>query len=256
MQPPEIPAADLAYFDPGDNRRIAYRYREPEGGSPTILFLPGYASDMEGTKAESIDAFCATRGLGCLRMDYSGTGSSAGDFADGTLDRWLEEVLAAIDMLTEGPLIVAGSSMGGWLAIHAALRRKDRVQGLLGIAAAPDFTEWGFSVEEKETLNADGRLERANPYGPEPSVTYLGFAASGAAHRLLYSPVDLVIPIRLVHGELDEDVPMGVPIKLLADLRSSDVQLRIIKGAGHRLSEPHEIHAILTELVGLVERIK
>ena len=255
MQPPEIPAADLAYFDPGDNRRIAYRYRGPEAGSPTILFLPGYASDMEGTKAESIDAFCATRGLGCLRMDYSGTGSSAGDFADGTLDRWLEEVLAAIDMLTEGPLIVAGSSMGGWLALHTALRRKSRVQGLLGIAAAPDFTEWGFSVEEKETLNADGRLERANPYGPEPSVTYLGFAASGAAHRLLYSPIDLVIPIRLVHGELDEDVPMGVPIKLLSDLRSSDVQLRIIKGAGHRLSEPHEIHAILVELLRLVERI-
>ena len=256
MQAPEIPATDLAYFDPGDNRRIAYRYREPKAGSPTVLFLPGYASDMEGTKAESIDAFCATRGLGCLRMDYSGTGSSAGEFADGTLDRWLEEVLAAIDMLTDGPLVVAGSSMGGWIAIHAALRRKDRVQALLGIAAAPDFTEWGFTVEEKETLNADGKLERLNPYGPEPSVTYLGFAASGAAHRLLYSPIDLTIPIRLVHGELDEEVTVGVPIKLLADLRSSDVQLRLIKGAGHRLSEPHEIHAILTELVGLVERIK
>lgn len=256
MQAPEIPATDLAYFDPGDNRRIAYRYREPRAGSPTVLFLPGYASDMEGTKAESIDAFCATRGLGCLRMDYSGTGSSAGEFADGTLDRWLEEVLAAIDMLTDGPLIVAGSSMGGWIAIHAALRRKDRVQALLGIAAAPDFTEWGFTVEEKETLNADGKLERLNPYGPKPSVTYLGFAASGAAHRLLYSPIDLTIPIRLVHGELDEEVTVGVPIKLLADLRSSDVQLRLIKGAGHRLSEPHEIHAILTELVGLVERIK
>ena len=256
MQAPEIPATELAYFDPGDNRRIAYRYREPKAGSPTILFLPGYASDMEGTLAESIDAFCATRGLGCLRMDYSGTGSSAGEFADGTLDRWLEEVLAAIDMLTDGPLVVAGSSMGGWIAIHAALRRKDRVQALLGIAAAPDFTECGFTVEEKETLNADGKLERPNPYGPEPSVTYLGFAASGAAHRLLYSPIDLTIPIRLVHGELDEEVTVGVPIKLLADLRSSDVQLRLIKGAGHRLSEPHEIHAILTELVGLVERIK
>lgn len=256
MQPPEIPAAELAYFDPGEGRRIAYRYREPSDGSPTVLFLPGYASDMEGTKAESIDAFCATRGIGCLRMDYSGTGSSAGEFADGTLTRWLEEVLAAIDMLTEGPLIVAGSSMGGWLALHAALRRKDRIQALLGIAAAPDFTEWGFSVEEKETLNADGKLERPNPYGPEPSVTYLGFAASGAAHRLLYSPIDLAIPVRLVHGELDEDVPMGVPIKLLQDLHSSDVQLRLIKGAGHRLSEPHEIHAILVELLGLVERIK
>ena len=231
MQPPEIPAAALAYFDPGDNRRIAYRYRQPDAGSPTILFLPGYASDMEGTKAESIDAFCATRGLGCLRMDYSGTGSSAGDFADGTLDRWLEEMLAAIDMLTEGPLIVAGSSMGGWLALHAALRRKDRVQALLGIAAAPDFTEWGFTVEEKETLNLDGKLEKPNRYGPDPSITYLAFAVSGEAHRLLYSPIDLTIPVRLVHGELDEEVPMGVPIKLLADLRSSDVQLRLIKGA-------------------------
>ena len=256
MQPPEIPATELAYFDPGDGRRIAYRYREPTSGAPTILFLPGYASDMEGTKAESIDAFCATRGLGCLRMDYSGTGSSGGEFADGTLTRWLEEVLAAIDMLTEGPLIVAGSSMGGWLAVHSALKRRERVQGLLGIAAAPDFTDWGFTVEERETLNLDGKLERPNPYGPEPSITYLDFAASGEAHRLLYSPIDLVIPVRLVHGELDEEVPVGVPIKLLADLRSSDVQLRLIKGAGHRLSEPHEIHAILVELVGLVERIK
>jgi pimeloyl-ACP methyl ester carboxylesterase len=255
MQPPEIPATELAYFDPGDGRRIAYRYREPKLGAPTVLFLPGYASDMEGAKAESIDAFCATRGIGCLRIDYSGTGCSGGDFADGTLTRWLEEVVSAIDMLTEGPLIIAGSSMGGWIALHAAMKRKDRVQALLGIAAAPDFTDWGLSVEDKERLNLDGKLEKPNPYGPEPSVTWLGFAASGEAHRLLHSPIDLIIPIRLVHGELDEDVPMGVPIKLLADLRSSDVQLRIIKGAGHRLSEPHEIHAILVELVGLVERI-
>jgi pimeloyl-ACP methyl ester carboxylesterase len=255
MQPPEIPATELAYFDPGDGRRIAYRYREPKRGAPTVLFLPGYASDMEGAKAESIDAFCATRGIGCLRIDYSGTGCSGGDFADGTLTRWLEEVVSAIDMLTEGPLIIAGSSMGGWIALHAAMKRKDRVQALLGIAAAPDFTDWGLSVEDKERLNLDGKLEKPNPYGPEPSVTWLGFAASGEAHRLLHSPIDLIIPIRLVHGELDEDVPMGVPIKLLADLRSSDVQLRIIKGAGHRLSEPHAIHAILVELVGLVERI-
>ncbi len=256
MQLSELTPTELAYFDPGDGRRLAYRHREPKAGSPTVLFLPGYASDMEGAKAQAIDAFCATRELGCLRMDYSGTGSSGGDFADGTLTRWLEEILAAIDMLTEGPLILAGSSMGGWLALHAALKRKDRVRALLGIAAAPDFTDWGLTVEDKETLNLDGKLEKPNRYGPEPSVTYLGFAISGEAHRLLYSPIDLTIPIRLVHGELDEEVPMGVPIKLLADLRSSDVQLRLIKGAGHRLSEPHEIHAILVELVGLVERIK
>jgi pimeloyl-ACP methyl ester carboxylesterase len=255
MQNPEIVPTELAYFDPGDGRRIAYRQREAKAGGPTILFLPGYASDMEGMKAEAIDAFCATRGIGCLRFDYSGTGSSGGNFADGTLIRWLEEVLGAIDLLTEGDLILAGSSMGGWLALHAALRRPERVKALLGIAAAPDFTNWGYKGEEKEALVRDGKLERPNPYGPEQSVTWRGFWESGQRNLLLYSPIDLTIPIRLVHGEQDQDVPVGVPLKLMADLRSADVQLRLIKGAGHRLSEPHEIHAILVELLGLLERI-
>lgn len=255
MQVAEINPAELAYFDPGDGRRIAYRYRGPQNGAPTIAFLPGYASDMEGAKAQAIDAFCATRGLGCLRLDYSGTGSSGGEFKDGTLTRWLEEVLAAIDLLTEGPLILAGSSMGGWLALHAALKRKDRVKGLLGIAAAPDFTHWGYSGEEKEALVRDGKLEKPNPYGPEPALTWRGFWESGQLNLLLYNPIDLAIPIRLVHGERDQEVPLGVPIKLMEDLRSADVQLRVIKNAGHRLSEPHEIHAILIELLGLLERI-
>jgi len=255
MQIPETPVTELSYFDPGDGRRIAYRLREAKAGGPTVLFLPGYASDMEGAKAEAIDAFCGARGLGCLRLDYSGTGSSGGDFADGTLTRWLEEVLGAVDLLTEGPLILAGSSMGGWLALHAALRRPDRIKALLGIAAAPDFTDWGYTAEQKEILKRDGKLERPNPYGPEPGVTWLGFWQSGAEHRLLNNVIDLTIPIRLVHGELDAEVGLGVALQLLRELRSSDVQLRLIKGAGHRLSEPHEIHAILVELHGLVERI-
>lgn len=254
MELPEITPTALAYFDPGDGRRIAYRYREPAAGKPAVMFLPGYASDMEGTKAEAIDAFCATRGIGCLRLDYSGTGASGGEFADGTLTRWLEEVVAAIDLLTDGPLILAGSSMGGWLALHAAMKRTGRVKALLGIAAAPDFTDWGYSPEDKEVLRRDGKLERANPYGPEPSVTWLRFWESGAGHRLLNNIIDLTIPIRLVHGELDQEVGLGVALQLLRELRSSDVQLRLIKGGGHRLSEPHEIHAILTELHGLVER--
>jgi pimeloyl-ACP methyl ester carboxylesterase len=145
--------------------------------------------------------------------------------------------------------------MGGWLALHAALRNKDRIKALLGIAAAPDFTDWGYTQEQKEALVRDGKVELPNPYGPEPSVTWRGFWESGAEHRLLYNPIDLTIPVRLVHGEQDEDVPMGVAIKLMADLRSSDVQLRLIKNAKHRLSEPHEIHAILVELHGLMERI-
>ncbi|HET9336266.1 MAG TPA: alpha/beta hydrolase [Sphingomicrobium sp.] len=255
MQFPEIAPPEMAYFDPGDGRRIAYRHREPEAGKATVLFLPGYASDMEGAKAQAIDSFCATRGMGCLRFDFSGTGSSGGKFEDGTLTRWVDEALAAIDLLTEGPLILAGSSMGGWIALHAALQRNERVKALLGIAAAPDFTDWGYTAEEKEVLKRDGKLEQANPYGPEPSVTWRGFWESGAAHRLLNSPIDLIIPIRLVHGEQDEEVHLGVPLKLMADLRSADVQLRVIKSAGHRLSEPHEIHAILVELHTLMERI-
>jgi pimeloyl-ACP methyl ester carboxylesterase len=254
MQLPNVPPTDLAYFDPGDGRRIAYRHRGPKEGAPTVLFLPGYASDMEGAKAEAIDAFCGASGVGCLRFDYSGTGSSGGEFADGTLTRWLAEVLAAIDLLTEGPLILVGSSMGGWLALLAALQRKDRVKGVLGIAAAPDFTDWGYTPEDKEALRRDGKLEQPNPYGPEPSVTWRAFWESGAEHRLLNNPIDLIIPIRLVHGEKDEEVHAGVPLKLMADLRSADVQLRIIKNGGHRLSEPHEIHAILVELHGLLER--
>ena len=255
MESPDIKPIDLAYFDPGDGRRIAYRYRAPQEGKPTVVFLPGYASDMEGAKAQNIDGFCALRGIGCLRFDYSGTGSSGGEFSDGTLDRWLEEALAAIDFLTEGNLIVAGSSMGGWLALHVAMKRPDRVKGLLGIAAAPDFTDWGYTPEEKDELRNAGKIEQPNPYGPEPSVTWLGFWQSGAAHRLLNNVIDLIIPIRLVHGELDQEVHTGVPIKLMADLRSPDVQLRLVKNGGHRLSEPHEIHAILVELHGLVERI-
>lgn len=255
METPEISPPPLSYFDPGDGRRIAYRQRAPRAGSPTVLFLPGYASDMEGTKAETIDAFCATRGLGCLRFDYSGTGSSGGNFSDGTLGRWLEEALFAIDMLIEGPVIVAGSSMGGWLALHAALQRPDRVKALLGIAAAPDFTDWGYTDEQKTILARDGKLEEPNPYGPEPSVTWRGFWESGASHRLLHKPIEISIPVRLVHGDQDQEVSLGVALKLVADLRSSDVQLRLIKNGGHRLSEPHEIHAILVELLGLVERI-
>ena len=258
MTPPQIEQPDVSYLDPGDGRRIAIRSRAPTDASlPTVLFLPGYASDMEGQKAVAIDLFCASRGLGCLRLDYSGTGSSAGDFAEGTLARWLDEVLAAIDLgAPDGKIVIAGSSMGGWLALHAALRRKDRVAGLLGIAAAPDFTDWGYSADDKIVLLRDGKLERPNPYGPEPSVTHGGFWQSGEAMRLLWQPLDIIVPVRLVCGEKDAEVPIGVSLKLLEQLRSADVQMKLVKNSGHRLSEPHEIHAILVELQGLVEIAK
>ncbi len=242
---PEIQHLDL------DGRRLAHRLRQ--GASPTLLFLPGYASDMDGAKAVAIDAFAACRGLAMLRFDYSGTGSSGGSFADRTLDGWIDEALAMVDRLTEGPLIVIGSSMGGWIALHVALRRPERVEALVGIAAAPDFTDWGFTAQHKRELLEQGWIERSNPYGGEPQLTTRAFWESGEALRLLDGPVAVDCPVRLVHGEADRDVPVAVALRLMERLRSADVQLQILKGGGHRLSEPLELGAIIRTVAALVE---
>lgn len=258
MNPLEtIEPPPLAYFDPGDGRRIAYRLRPANAkvAGPALLFLPGYASDMDGTKATELDRFAAAAGLACLRIDYSGTGASGGDFAEGTLDRWLGEALAAIDLIAEGPVVVIGSSMGGWLALHAALQRPDRVKGVIGIAAAPNFTDWGFTQEEKAAIWNDGKLERPSPYGPEPQVTHRALWKSGEALRLLYRPIEIACPVRLVHGDKDAEVPIGVAFKLLEDLHSADVQLTIVKWGDHRLSKPHELEAIARIVAVLAEKI-
>jgi pimeloyl-ACP methyl ester carboxylesterase len=232
-------------------RQIAYRLRDQ--GDPTLVFFPGYASDMEGTKALALDTFAAQRGLSMLRFDYSGPGSSGGRFDEGTLALWLEESLAAVDRLTGGPLILAGSSTGGWIAMHVALLRRQRVRALVGIAAAPDFTDWGFTPEQKAELQARGRIEEPNPYGPEPQLFTLGFWDSGQLLRLLDSEIAIDCPVRLLHGEQDADVPLDVAFRTMRALRSADVQLNVIKGGGHRLSAPHEIAAILRTVEALVE---
>jgi pimeloyl-ACP methyl ester carboxylesterase len=216
-------------------RSIAYRHRT--GDRPTLIFLPGYGSDMEGAKALALDAFAAQHRIGMLRFDYSGTGLSEGRFEDGTLDRWLNEALAAVDRLTQGPLIVVGSSMGGWIALHLALARPDRVRALIGIAVAPDFTDWGFADAEA--------AEQAGIARP--------FWESGQKLRLLGGDIAIDCPVRLLHGEQDGDVPLEVALRTLRALRSADVQLKVIKGGGHRLSEPHEIDAILRTTAELLE---
>jgi pimeloyl-ACP methyl ester carboxylesterase len=244
---------DIAYFDL-DGRRIAYRLRSGEG--PTLVFLCGYASDMEGTKALALDVFAERRGLGMVRFDYSGTGSSGGSFEDGTLALWLEESLAAIDRLTRGPLVVIGSSMGGWIALHVALLREDRVQALVGIAPAPDFTDWGFDTDQRARLDANRRLEEPNPYGPNPQIFTRALWESGQRLRILDRDIAIRCPVRLIHGECDEDVPLDVSFRTLRQLRSADVQLLTVKGGGHRLSEPHEIDAILRTIAALVEPLQ
>ena len=216
-------------------RSIAYRLRPGRG--PTVVFLPGYASDMEGAKALALDGFAAERGFAMLRFDYSGTGSSPGKFADGTLDAWLDEALGLIDRLTKGPIVPIGSSMGGWLALHLALLRPDRVKALVGIAAAADFTNWGFADSEA--------AERAG--------LARGFWESGQRLLLLEGEIEVHCPVRLLHGELDQDVPLDTAFRTMRALRSADVQLAVLKGGGHRLSEPHEIAAILRTVAALLE---
>lgn len=229
---------------------LAYRFRP--GRAPALMFLPGYASDMDGTKAVALDTFAERRDLAMLRFDYSGTGLSGGDFAEGTLGGWLDEALHMLDTLVEGPVVLIGSSMGGWIALLIAVHRPERVAGLAGIAAAPDFTDWGFSAEQKQLLRDEGRLEEPNPYGPDPFVTTLGFWQSGESLRLLHSPVAVDCPVRLVHGDADTEVPVAVALETLRQLRSADVQLTIVKGGGHRLSEPGEIDAIVRAVGSLV----
>lgn len=242
---------EVRFLDVG-NRRIAYRHRE--GAGPTLVFFPGYASDMEGTKALALDAFAEQRGLSMLRFDYSGTGFSSGEFEDGTLALWLEESLAAVDALVTGPMILIGSSMGGWIALHVALLRSERVKAFVGIASAPDFTEWGYTVEQKAILQAAGRLEEPNPYGPEPQVVTRGFWDSGQKLRLLDGAIGIDCPVRLIHGDRDDDVPLDVAFRTMRALRSADVQLNVIKGGGHRLSAPHEIEAILRTVEALIAK--
>ena len=229
MSAPELRNLDV------HGRRVAYRRRD--GRSPTVLFLPGYGSDMEGTKALALDAFAQRRGLAMLRFDYSGTGSSEGRFEDGTLSAWLEEALAAIDQLTSGSLILIGSSMGGWIALHLALLRPERMRALAGIAAAPDFTDWGF---------ADGAEA-------ERQGLTTGFWQSGQQLLLLDKPIAIDCPVRLIHGEQDEEVPLDVAFRTMRALRSADVQLSVLKGGGHRLSEPQEIETILRTVAALLE---
>lgn len=234
-----------------DGLRLAVDHRQ--GDEPTILFLPGYMSDMSGSKALALDAWATARGQAMLRLDYSGCGASEGAFADGTLKCWRDDVLHAIDSLTSGPLLLVGSSMGGWLMLLVALARPGRVAALVGIAAAPDFTEWGFDETQRSRLLADGRIEEPSDHGVGPYVTTLAFWESGQANRLLDGAIALDCPVRLLHGQADADVPYEVTLRLAAALCSADVQTLLLKDGDHRLSRPADIALLIATVERLLE---
>ena len=240
-------AAPPAYFARPDGLRLAYRQRA--GAGPAVVFLPGYMSDMEGGKAVALDAWAGKTGRAMLRLDYGGNGASEGRFDEGTLASWRDDALLLIDSLTDGPVILVGSSMGGWLALLIALARPDRVSGLVGIAAAPDFTDWGFSDADKAQLMSEGRIVEQTPYGDQPYVTTRAFWESGQALRLLGTDIAIDCPVRLLQGQEDRDVPWQTAVRIAQRLRSSDVQTLLIKDGDHRLSRDADID-LLIHIVG------
>jgi pimeloyl-ACP methyl ester carboxylesterase len=236
-----------------DRVRLAFR-RQP-GKAPTLIFLPGYMSDMQGSKALALEAWAIREGRAMLRLDYSGCGESEGAFEDGTLDIWRDDVLLIINLLIRGPVVLVGSSMGGWLALLIARALPSQVVGMIGIASAPDFTDWGFSDQEKGQLQKHGRLERFSEYGPEPMVTTRALWESGKANRLLQSEIAIDCPVRLIHGQNDPDVPWQISLDIAARLRSADVQTLLIKDGDHRLSRPQDIAVLLRTVRELLEAL-
>jgi len=229
-----------------DGVRLAFRH--VRGRGPTLVFLPGYKSDMQGGKAQALGAWAADQGVGMLRLDYSGCGESEGAFEDGTLDIWRDDVLTVIAQADIGPLILIGSSMGGWLMLLVAEALGKQVTAMVGIAAAPDFTDWDFDAADRATIAATGRIERPSDYGYEPMVITQGFWQSGQSNLRLTHIVEIDCPVRLIHGQCDPDVPWETSVKLAQLLRSSDVQTILLKDGDHRLSRDHDI-ALLIDTV-------
>jgi len=232
-----------------DGRRIAFR--RTAGSGPAIVFLPGYRSDMAGGKATALFAWAQAQGRSCLLFDYSGCGESPGDFAAGTLGRWQDEAAALLAGQMAGRAVLVGSSMGGWLALLLGRALGMRLAGLVGIAAAPDFTDWGYTAEQKRRLAAGETLFEDSPYGPEPTPTHPGFWTDGQARRVLGGEIGIDAPVRLLHGQDDPDVPPEISLRTARALRSQDVQVTLVKGGDHRLSRDADIALLLRTVAAL-----
>jgi pimeloyl-ACP methyl ester carboxylesterase len=229
-----------------DGNTVAYA--TTSGRTPTVAFLGGFRSDMTGTKAMALEEWARRTGRAYVRFDYLGHGQSSGRFEDGTIGRWLDDSLAVLDQLTEGKLVLVGSSMGGWLSLLAARARPERLAGLVLIAAAPDFTERmllkGLSPQDRERLQRDGRLERPSQYSAEPSVFTWKLIEEGRNHLLLDKKL-------VLHGQSDPDVPWEYSLQIANHMEAPEVITTLIKGGDHRLSTPVDI----ARLIATVEEL-
>jgi len=239
----------------GDGATIAYHRRR--GAGPGVVFLGGFMSDMSGTKAVTLDAFCAARGQAYLRFDYFAHGASSGDFAEATVGRWAEDAIAVLDELTEGPQILVGSSIGGWIMLLAALARPERAAALVGIASAADATTlmWeGFTAEQRRAIHRDGAIRAPSAYSAAGYLFTRKLIEDGERHLLLQSDIPLRCPVRLLHGMKDPDVPWQQSLALARKLASSDVQIILLKDGDHRLSTASDLALLQRTIAALLEQ--
>lgn len=230
-----------------DGATIAY-HRVP-GRSPTVIFFGGFRSDMTGTKAMALDAWARRCGQAFVRFDYFAHGQSSGDFRDATVGRWLDDSLCVIDALTKGPLVLIGSSMGGWLSLLVARRHPARVAGWIGIAVAPDFTEdlmlQALSPAARATLEREGELRRPSRYSDEPDILTWRLIEEGRKHLVLRSPLRIAGPVHLFHGLKDPDVPWQHSQRVMQHIEAPDIAITYTKDGDHRLSTPADIERLL-----------
>lgn len=229
-----------------DGSRLAYRHQE--GSTPGILFCSGFNSDMQGNKAVALAEWCSQQGRQFTRFDYYGHGQSDGRVEDGSIGRWRDDALAILDSVTRGPQLVVGSSMGGWIMLLLALSRPERLCGLLGLAAAPDFTArlaHSLSSAQQQQLAVAGYADLPNCYDDgQPYRIGRHMLEEGEKHLLLEAEIPLDLPVRLIHGQGDEDVPWQLSLSLAQQLRTTDVEVQLVKAGDHRLSEPADLQRL------------
>ncbi len=244
-----------------DGTSTAYhRFLGQKTTSPGVVFCHGLHSDMTGTKATVLESFCRDRGLAFVRFDLFGHGESAGEMEEATLSRWVEDAVTVVDELTTGPQIFVGSSLGGWIALCTALARPERIAALIGIAAAPDFTEdmlWtDFSPEQREQMMTTGRVALENRIDPQrPWMVRKTFIEDGRNHLLLRSPIGLTCPVTLLHGQGDETVPWRTSLRIAENLASEQVEVVLVKDGDHRLSRAQDLDRLTRALDAVLARL-
>ena len=248
------------YFERENLPKLAYVYRKGENDSlPTVMFLGGFRSDMEGTKALYFEQQCAARGQTYLRFDYSGHGISGGTFEEGTIGQWADDALVMLDTFTSGTVILVGSSMGGWISLLLALKRPERVAGLVGIAAAPDFTkdiEAVLNEGQKQEIMTKGRVELPNDYSDEPYVFTRALIEDGSRNCVLDKELNYAFPVRLVQGMQDTDVPWQTAFRIKNAVIDDDVEVILVESGDHRLSTPENLTLIdrqIQEISGVLD---